>query len=176
MRITAWVDIILFFAIVGFSILFSYSVITEARRAVRRRLARRMLFQGLLHDDLSNYDLKHMQTTIGLSDHQMSLVLSKMKVDIDYGALDNRIVLKSKVDNLLAGFKTNAPFSELPEMLVESLKKVRDDSRTPALVDGLGEKISIYVRKKKFDEIFMKVITYLGFVIGVIGTGYGFYK
>lgn len=176
MRISAWVDIILFFAIVGFIILFSFSLLTEIRTAFRRKLVRRMLFQGLLRDDLSHYDLKHMQATIGLSDHQMSLVLSKMKVDIDYGTLDNRIVLKKKIDELLTEFKKYTPFSELPDILVDSLKKVRDDSNSPVLVDGLGEKISLYVRKKKFDEIVMKVVTYLGFVIGVVGTGYGFYK
>ena len=135
-----------------------------------------MLFQGLLHDDLSYEDLKHMQITIGLSNHQMHLVLSKMKVDIDYGSLDNRAVLKGKVDDLLNAFKKHAPFSELPEMLVESLKKVRDASKAPGLVDGLGEKISVYIRKKKIGETVMKVITYLGFIVGVIGTGYGFYK
>ncbi|HCR0604467.1 TPA: hypothetical protein OMS75_001356 [Enterobacter cloacae] len=176
MMIPAWVDIVLFFAFLIFAITFSFSVITEARRAWRRKQVRRMLFQGLLHDDLSYEDLKHMQITIGLSDHQMHLVLSKMKVDIDYGSLDKRDVLKRKVDDLLAGFKTHAPFSELPEMLVESLKKVRDDSATPALVDGLGEKISVYIRKKKIGETVMKVITYLGFIVGLIGTGYGFYK
>lgn len=176
MLIPAWVDIVLFVAFVILAITFSFSVITEARRAWRRRKVRGMLFQGLLHDDLSYEDLKHMQITIGLSDHQMHLVLSKMKVDIDYGSLDKRDVLKGKVDDLLAGFKTHAPFSELPEMLVESLKKVRDDSATPALVDGLGEKISIYIRKKKISETAMKVITYLGFIVGLIGTGYGFYK
>lgn len=176
MRIPEWVDIVLFLAVVGFIILFSFSVITELKLAWRRKLVRRMLFQGFLHDDLSHGDLKHMQAHIGLSDHQMSLVLSKMKVDIDCGTFDKRISLKRKVDGLLADFRKNAPFSELPVMLADSLIKVRDESRIPALVDDLGEKISRYIRKKKFDEIVMRVITWLGFVVGVIGTGYGFYK
>lgn len=84
--------------------------------------------------------------------------------------------MKPKLDALIREFNTQKPFSELPSKLVEPLIEARLKSSEPKTIDDLSEKIAIFLKRQKRSDFLIKLATYIGLFLGLIGTVSGFLK
>jgi len=176
LKINDWLVILFFIVILAFVIAYSAIIIALLIAESSKRNLKKKIIKALETDDLTIDDLRNVQSTLGLSDHQTLSVLTKLKSDIDCNVLNNKSTVKPKLDKLINNFKLQEPYSGLPESLRDSMVIARTTSNDPDVIDKLADKIQVSVKKQSRSDLWLKVATYLGLIIGLVGTIWGFAK
>ncbi|MDI3438810.1 hypothetical protein QLG07_05015 [Erwinia sp. V90_4] len=176
MAIPEWIIItFLVFLVVAILVFLIYLSIDIVNTLSKRTLKKKLEI-GLCHDDLSFSDFKNLQSNLNLSDRHVHSALLNLKSNLDFGADEKRAVIKPRLDGLIKEFNTNKPFSELPIGLVEPLVEAKSKSSEPKIIDDLSEKITIHLKRKKRNDLLISLATYIGLIIGLIGTVSGLMK
>lgn len=176
MAIPDWVVLVVIFLLIIGALILLTSLLALIINASLKKTLKNKLAKGLLHNDLNISDFKNLQFNLGLSDANVHSALLNMKSELDFGDDDGRNLLKPKLDALIREFNTQKPFSELPSKLVEPLIEARLKSSEPKTIDDLSEKITIFLKRQKRSDILIKLATYIGLFLGLIGTVSGFLK
>lgn len=176
MRVPDWVVIIVFvsflfvFAFVLIFLLYSFIQVSSQKslgKTIRNKLA---------VDEITFDDFKNLQKVNYINDDNTLQALEKLKANIDFDINPESKEIKIKLDALISEFIKKEPFSEFPPEIREMLYLVKDKPSDPASVDSLAEKLSIYIKRQTRSELWMKIMTVLGTVTGIIGLVSAFYN
>lgn len=176
MRVPEWIFITYIVSVLLFSLAFLLYFLKEIVVVWQQKKLRRKVYQALLAGDLTLSDFKNIPLVIGLNDRKVHAALIHLKADVDCGEYESRDLVKPRLDTLIEKFNTYKPFSELPEGLVEPLNEARIKSTEPKVIENLSEKILIHLKRQAKSDLYIKIATYVGLIVGLIGTFSGLLK
>lgn len=176
MRIPEWIFITYIISVLLVSLTLAFYFIKEVNVVWQQRKLRNKVYKALFAGDLTLSDFKNIQLVIGLNDRKVHAALIHLKADVDCGEYESRDLVKPRLDALIEGFNTYKPFSELPEGLVEPLNEARAKSTEPKVIENLAEKILINLKRQAKSDFYIKIATYVGLIVGLIGTISGLLK
>ncbi|MEL5468202.1 hypothetical protein PTR80_03510 [Serratia nevei] len=176
MKIADWVVITAMIAfVVIIAISFALILVAFVNEYFKRNLKSK-LERGLSQGEVSFSDFKNLQRVIGLDEKQTYTALLSLKTNIDFGGLEHKKLVKDRLDKLIDEFVLKEPFGFLPDNIKDNLILLRGESKKPELVDNFAEVLRVNIKKQSRNDYLLKAISYVGFVIGLVGFIWGFFK
>ncbi|HHR5900604.1 TPA: hypothetical protein ACS7XC_001506 [Providencia alcalifaciens] len=161
--------------VLGVVVFFAYAINDIICTLDANRLGRDIK-SAIMDHDLDFEDFKNLQEIHKVSDKAAINVLKRIKGSNDSGNDPNRVIIKDRIEFLLATISKEEPFSDLPldvrDSLIQASKLYKDSKAISNLADSLRE----YIKKQNKVDLKLKVSTYVSTVIGIIGLIWGFFK
>ncbi|MGC2868962.1 hypothetical protein [Proteus vulgaris] len=162
----ATVMIVIIISVAIFSLAYSLTIVGSG--IIIMRLEKKIKL-GIEDHDLDFADLKNLLDVHNVSDKSAVYILKRIKADNDSGRHPNRIDIKKRINQLLEEIIKEEPFSDFPLNLRSILNEVSFIYKESKIINELVIALREDLRNQNRISHRLKILTYIGAVVGVIG-------